>query len=302
MLTHEPSQREIYIRKRSENAEFLGHPPEQDVPAEAFEQLVAEFPDYAHPNRFNASWISMKLPRDHSELGQLLSRVTELGLTPQKHSADLPAQVKIRDYSGFSAEEIESADYVECQRFNPFIATASEHEPQIVTRISSDSYIKQCKNREIGSFVNLYHLLAVRGAAKTALEEANLKGLELLPLVPDSGEWPSDIEPLHLIWSSHELPEVDGDLYVDSDYEIFRSVDCDTRDQRRQCYLLDGYEVAPQLRYTGLNEDGFDVGITREWLGGKSDHYRKLIFSQRARSVLEKIDRKFHYRPVKSNA
>jgi hypothetical protein len=155
MLIHEPGQREIYINKRSENAEFLGHPPEKDCPVEVFEELAAEFRDYLRPNPFNAYRIQMKLPRDHPELDRLLARAIELGLTPQKHSADLPTKIKISDYTGFTPEEIDSADFVQCQRFNPFIASSSQKDPNSVTRIASDRYIKQCKSRSIGSFANL---------------------------------------------------------------------------------------------------------------------------------------------------
>lgn len=298
MLIHESSQREICIRKRSSNAEFLRHPPGQDAPQEIFGKLASEFPDYLQPNRFDALRIQMKLPIDHPDLDRLLAAATQLGLAPQKHRADLPTQIEIRDFAGFSAAEIESADFVECMRFSPFIVSSSQQDSVSVTRIASDRYIKQSKNKTIGSFVNLYHLLAVRGVAKAALEEANLIGLELLPLVPDSGEWTYGIEPLHLVWSSHELPPVEGELFVDGDYEIFRSAERDTRALRRPCHLLDGCQASPQLRYCGLDPGTLDVGVSREWIGGPSDHYRKIIYSQRARRVLEDIDKNFHYRPV----
>lgn len=302
MLAHEPSYRRIVIRRRSPNAELLRHATGKDAPEEIFIRLSESFRDYLKPNSSDASRIEMKRPIGDPELDRLLATATQLGLRLPLHRADHPMQVSILDYTGFSEAEIEAADLVECQRFNPFIASSSAQFPAQITRIAADRYIKQCKKRTIGSLVNLYHLLAVRGEAKTALEAANLRGLVLLPLVPDSGGWASGIEPLYLVWSSHVFPPVECDLCVDGDYNLFRSTERDTCTLSRPCYLLDGFSVSPQLRYSHLDPSTFDVAITRELLGGASDHYRKLVFSQRARKVLERVDKRLKYTPVLMDA
>jgi hypothetical protein len=195
-----------------------------------------------------------------------------------KHSREKPIQVTIRDYIGFTAAEIEGAEFVECQRFNPFIVCSSENDPHDLSRVASNQYVKQCKNRQIGAFVNLFHLLAVRGDAKAALEAADLKGLELVPLIPDRGSWPDDIEPLHLIWASNRLPALEGDLVQDGDFQ-----------------------VQPQLRYAGLDSSKIDIAISHECFGD-SPHYHRIVYSQRARRVLESIDADLQYRPVITNA
>lgn len=278
MLAQDPTQRLISIIRRSPNAELLGHHPDKDAPPDVFDGLAKEFQEYLKPDRFRASWIEMKLPIEHPDLDRLLSAATALGLRLPRHSRDDPRQITILDYVGFTPEEIEGADFVECQRFNPFIACASQKEPQKLDRIASNQYIKQCRNRQIGAFVNLYHLIAVRGEAKAALEAAHLRGLELIPLVPDSSGWPTGIEPLHLIWSTHTLPPLDGELVLDGDFK-----------------------VAPQLRYCGLDPSLVDVAITHE-VFFDSPHYHRIIYSQKARRVLESIDSKLHYRPVITNA
>jgi hypothetical protein len=278
MLAQPPSQRAISIRKRSADAEFLGHPPGKDAPEEIFERLAAQFTDYLKPDRFRASWIEMKLPMGDPELDRLLSAATKLGLRLPRHSGDQPCQISIRDYLGFTADEIDMADFVECQRFNPFIVCSSEKASSDLTRIASNQYIKQCRNREIGAFVNLYHLLAVRGGAKTTLESAGLKGLELLPLIPDSGGWPPGIDPLYLVWSSTRLPSLSGELVLDGDFQI-----------------------VPQLRYNGLDLSEIDIAITNECFGS-SPHYHRIVYSQRARQALESIDSELQYRPVFTKA
>ena len=274
MLTQDPSQRLISIRKRNANAEFLGHHPDKNVPAAVFDRLAEEFQDYLKPDRFRASWIEMKLPIEDPELNRLLSTATSLGLRLPRHSRDEPRQITIQDYIGFTPKDIEGADFVECQRFSPFIVCSSADEPSNLNRVASNQYIKQCKNRQIGAFVNLYHLLAVRGDAKAALEKADLKGLDLLPLTPDSGNWPSGIEPLYLLWSTVSLPSLDGDPVLEGDFQ-----------------------VVPQLRYTALDSSKIDIAVTDECFG-TSPHYRRIIYSQRARKVLESIDCELHYRPV----
>lgn len=274
MLAQEPSQRLIAIRKRSPNAPFLGHHPEKDAPAEIFDRLAQDFEAYLKPDKFRASRIEMKLPISDPELDRLLSAATALGLKLPRHSRDLSSQVTIRDYIGFTVTEIAESEFVECQRFNPFIVCSSENAPHDLTRVASNQYIKQCKNRKIGAFVNLFHLLAVRGSAKDALETARLKGLELVPLVPDSGCWPDGIEPLHLVWSSNRLPALAGGLVHDGDFQ-----------------------VRPQLHYSGLETSKIDIAITGECFGD-SPHYHRIIYSQRARAVLESIDTELQYQPV----
>jgi len=274
MLAHGPTQRTITIRRRSANAEFLGHHPDKDAPAEVFDRLAEEFGNYLKPDRFRASWIEMKLPIEDPELDRLLSAATSLGLRLPRHSRDQPQQITILDHVGFVPREVESADFVECQRFKPSIACTSAKEPKRLDRIASNQYIKQCKNRQIGAFVNLYHLIAVRGDAKAALEAADLKGLQLIPLVPDALEWPTGIEPLHLVWSTHRLQPLDGELVLYGDFQVI-----------------------PQLRYFGLDPSLADVAVTHECFGD-SPHYHRIIYSQKARLVLESIDAELQYRPV----
>lgn len=163
---------------------------------------------------------------------------------------------------------------MECRRFNPFIICSSDVAPGELKRVASNQYIKQCRNRQIGAFVNLFHLLAVRGQAKAALESADLHGLDLVPLVPDTVDWPVGIKPLHLVWSSLRLLPMDGELVRDGDFQ-----------------------VVPQLRYAGLDSSGIDIAITDECFGN-SPHYHRIVYSKRAREVLESIDSELHYFPV----
>ncbi len=223
------------------------------------------------------------------------------GLTPQKHRADVPAQLQIIDYRAYSDVEIDTAPLVTCERHSPFIASVDfdSASPCLGLRVNQDQWFKRCKDRELGSMVNLFHLLAVRGAAKRALESAGLDGLQLmmLPTNSPSGDWPEGIEPLHLIWSERVLPEVDADLF-DNRREVFRSAQRDFTNLKSECYLLDGHDVSPPLRYQKLDTSAFDVAITRERFGGKQPCYHQIAYSQKARRALEALDRKLIFKPV----
>lgn len=269
------SVRSITIYLRSPNAEFLKHPPSQGAPEPIFTALARRFPDYV----VAGSRIELKRPLSDPALEELMEAAIEAGLTPQKHRRDIPAQVQIIDYRAYTAAEIDAAPLLTCERHDPFIGSVDFDSKSdcIGLCVQRTQWLKRCKNREFGSMVNLFHLLAVRGAAKGILEAAGLKELKLirLPTNAPSGDWPDGIEPLHLIWSAHMLPEVDSAF--DSPH---------------------AYELLPPLRYKNLDTKGFDVAITRDQFGAKHPCYRNVVYSQKARGVLERIDKQLVFKPV----
>jgi hypothetical protein len=281
------SQRCIRVRKRSSNAKFLGHLPEEDAPEDIFKQLASEFRDYLHPKHYEPSWIEMTLPMGHPDLDRLLARAQELGLSIPKDGSEESKGLKITDFIVYSEREIEEAHFVECQRFSPFIASISQIESGPIERIASDRYIKQCKNRYFGSFVNLYHLLAVRGKALKVLQKANLKGLTLIRLEPDQG-WPEGIEPLHLIWSESKFPPLDEANYVEKPGKWMV-----------EKLRVDGYRKPPRLHYLTREVPDLDVALTHEQFW-KTPHYHRVIFSRKARAVLQSLDKNLSFIPVVS--
>jgi len=291
------SVRRITIEKRSENAELLRHSSSKGAPGPIFDALAARFPDYV----VAGSRIELKRPLSDPALEDLMAAAMEAGLTPQQHRADVPAQVQFLDYRAYSETEIDAAPLLTCERHSPFIGSVDfdPQSPCAGLHVLRDQWFERCKSREFGSLVNLYHLLAVRGAAKSALESAGLKGLKLTMLPTDSpeGDWPDGIEPLHLLWSDQVLPEVDADLF-DNRHEVFRSNQRDFTNLQSECYLLGGHDVSPPLRYRHLDLSGFDVAITRERFGGKQPCYHQLVYSQKARQVLERLDRQLIFKPV----
>lgn len=281
------SQRYIMVRKRSAHAEHFDDPPEKGAPEEIFKQLASEFRDYLHPKHYEPSWIEMTLPMGHPDLDRLLTRAQELGLAIPKDASEESKGLKISDFIAYSKREIEEARFVECQRFAPFIASNSQIDSGPIERIASDRYIKQCKNRSFGSFVNLYHLLAVRGKALETLQAANLKGLSLIRLEPDQG-WPEGIEPLHLIWSESKFPPLDEANYVEKPGKWMV-----------EKLRVDGYRKPPRLHYLTRDVPDLDVALSHEQFW-KTPHYHRVIFSQRARLVLQSLDKSLSCIPVVS--
>jgi hypothetical protein len=155
---------------------------------------------------------------------------------------------------------------------------------------------KRYKNKQFGAIVNLFHLLAVRGSAKDTLQSSRLKGLKLIPLPTDAddGAWPKEVEQLFLLWSDEMLPTVDSDLF-DNANRVFRS---ENRNLSQACYLLNRHDMAPQLRYRDLGKINFDVALTVERFGGVEAPYHKVVYSQKARRILEKIDKSLIFKPV----
>ena len=281
------SQRCIRVSKRSSSAEQLGDPPEKDAPEEVFRVLAGEFGDYLQPKHREASWIEMTLPMGHPDLDRLLTRAKELGLIIPKDGSEESKGLRITDFIVYSEREIEEAKFVECRRYALFIASCSQIHVGAIERIASDQYIKQCKNRALGSFVNLYHLLAVRGKALEALQAADLKGLSLIRLEPDKG-WPEGVEPLHLIWSESKFPPLDEGNYLEKQGTT-----------TLQKMRVDGYRIPQRLHYLTREVPDLDVALTHEQFW-KTPHYHHVIFSRKARAILQSLDKDLSFIPVVS--
>lgn len=189
--------------------------------------------------------------------------------------------------------------FFECTRENPFIANAAldTEFAGVGLRVEQDQYIKKSKNREYGSFINLYHLLAVRGQAMKEIQSANLKGLRLIKLetMLDGGHWPDGIEPLHLVWSHYVLPPTRSKL-IDRHSQ---PVDPSTHGFSYPvdgCYLATG--PLASLEYQSLDVDDFDIGITFENFGGRWDCYRRIVYSQKAANLFQSIMTNLRLKPV----
>ena len=189
--------------------------------------------------------------------------------------------------------------FFECIRLKPFIASAALDTgfSGVGLRVEKDQYIKRSKNREYGSFINLYNLLAVRGQAMEQIQSADLKGLRLIKLKTtlEGGHWPDEIEPLHLIWSHYILPPTCSRL-IDRHSRPVDPTEPDFSYPVDGCYLEAGPPAS--LEYNALDEDEFDIGITFENFGGKWDCYRRIVYSQRATDLLQTIMKDLHLRPV----
>lgn len=192
--------------------------------------------------------------------------------------------------------------FFECRRGNPFIASAAldTEFAELGLRVERDQYIQKSKNREYGSFVNLYHLLAVRGQAMEKIQSANLKGIRLIELktMLDGGHWPDGIQPLHLVWSHHVLPPTRSSL-IDFHSKPVNPSEPGFTYPVDGCYLKGG--PLASLEYGALEEDDFDIAITFENFGGKWGCYRRIVYSQRATELLQSIMKDLFLKAVINN-
>jgi hypothetical protein len=291
------STRVIRIDRRSPVADLLNGSIKDGMPVPIFERLAAKFPGYLK----NENALELKRPIGHPDLDELLSLVVEYGAAVQVDRNDFPCQVEVRDYVVYSESELSSSPLVECEvhkpNFSDLVLLTEGDGPAVVCRFSNHA-----AKREFGGMANLWHILAVRGKARESLEKAGLKHLQLVPVVsqkPD-GRWPSGVDPLYIVWSDYELPPVDMPVF-DNDHKIYPP-EGRPKIIKRGCYLLDGYEILPRLKYKDVDPGAFDVARSYERFGGEEPCYHKLVYSQRARSVLEDIGMKLELRPVRITA
>ncbi len=283
----ESSYRRITARLRSENAELLGYHPRSGVPEAEFSSLRNEFKSYlASENR-----IELFLPLGHPDLTRFLDEAKRLGLTIPNDRFEVQP-VEILDYTKASLEEVEAAEYLECGMFKPAFRTPFTVTGQGQFSFENTSWLKQSAGSQFLSVPNLPHLIAVRGTAKEKLESSELVGLTFEPIFGCDG-----VEPLWIIWSSVKLPAMNLHL-VDNLQNRFEPRTADFEKLQSKCYLCDQHEVHPSASYNELSLN-FDVALTLERLGGLSKAYHRLIYSQKAKSVLEEIGMKLECVPVR---
>lgn len=271
------SHRRITVRLKSPNADFLGHHPNKGVAEAVFAEIAERFSGY----KASKSRIELMLPLGHPDLDAFIEYAKTLDLVVMPSSKE-QSQVEILDYTKPSLEDLAAARYVECGLFEPVFVCFTEIGSDLGLGLESES-LAESKNLEFGSILNLPHLIVVRGEAKRKIESSNLSGLSLLPVPTELSDrkWPDGLEPLFFVWSSVILPEIDT--------EVLQA--------EGGCRLVDGYEIRPQLRYLkGIPET--DIGLSHE-IFGSSECYRRIVYSQKAKMVLEECGMKLEYVPVR---
>jgi len=290
------SHRRITIRLRSPNADFLKHHPNKGIPDDKFSILKEEFPDYLA----SKSRIEMMLPVSHPDLLAIIEKANALNLNIEPDSSQ-QSQVEIMDYTKYTSEDICTSKFLECQfsipKFDCYLDIIDKD-----IKVSHDK-IHHEKNRvrEYGTLTNLPHLLFIRGKVKQYLETAGLKGLELrkVSFSDDGCCWPDDVDPLYLLWSSVKQP-YSNLLVYNNDGQTLKSIDCDKGFEEENWYPLDNHEVRPLLEYKASVRD-VDISLSREQLYGGGEYYRRIIYSQKAKSVLEEIGMELECVPVRLN-
>lgn len=286
------SHRRITVRLRCPDADFLRHHPNRGVPDKAFAEIANRFSAY----KVTDDRVELMLPQGHPDLNLLIELAKSLDLNIEPNRAT-KSQIEIMDYTKCSVSEILAAEYLEGRMSTPvFDSCVDVKEGKAFVFFNKSA---RTRNRVFGSFTNLPNLLFVRGAARSRLECSGLKGLQLRLLQTDrsDGEWPDNVEPLYLVSSSIELPPVD--MYVfDDKGNVRAAAECDWGDKKARWYPLDGYEVQPLLKYRdGLPQA--DVALSKEHFGGFGEGYRRIIYSKKAKAVLEDIGMKLNWVPVR---
>ena len=288
------SHRRITVRLRSPNAELLRHHADKGVSEEAFSAIQERFGAYSK----SATRVELMLPVDHPDLEALIEFARSNGLKIAPNSA-VQSQVEILDYTKPTEAEIGGSKYLECGLFSPVFECAMDIPGKLGIGFAVGEALQKTAAQPFGSIPNLAHLIVVRGDAKERLESARLRGLELVPLPTDllGGEWPDGVGQLFLIWSSETFPEVNAIPLPDEGAPDYPSA-AYLQSTSSGLWMINGYEVRPRLCYANGPEAEVDVGLTQEVFGPR-ECYRRLIFSQRARSVLEEIGMKIECVPVR---
>lgn len=290
------SHRRITIRLRSPNADFLKHHPNKGIAGDKFSILKAEFPDYLASN----SRIEMHLPVDHPDLLAIFKKAKALNLNIEPNRS-LRSQVEIMDYTKYTSEDICASKFLECQfsipKFDCYLDIVDKDIKAFYDKVNH----KRNRVREYGTLTNLPHLLFVRGKVKQYLETAGLKGLELrkVSFSDDDCCWPNDVAPLYLLWSSVIQP-YSNLLVYNNEGRTLKSIDCGKGFEDENWYPLDNYEVRPLLEYK-VSVREVDISISREQLYGGGEYYRRIIYSQKAKSVLEELGMELECVPVRLN-
>lgn len=270
------SSRRVRVSRRNPNADLLGYDPEDDAPSELFQLLVEAFPQFQK----TSDLIEFEAFRDNAGLEEFLSYAKKMGARIQRFRGE-PADVKIIDYTKPSADEILNSSFVECGLFDTLWGHVNETGVGFGLGFSSKQLTKYSK-RDFGAVPNLYHLIGVRGAVKDDLEKAKLKALDLVTLPTDlkGGKWPEKVEPISLIWSSVLIGAVANGVHQ----------------TKRGATIVDGLELRPRLKYSSPLPD-VDVALSHEIFGPR-EYYRRIVFSSRARSILQELGMNLECVPV----
>jgi hypothetical protein len=287
------SHRRITLRLRSPDAEFLGHHPNKGVPEDVFQIIVERFPVYLA----SKSRIELMLPFGHPDLKAFVDFARTLSLNIEPNRAT-QSQVEILDYTKYSKSEVQTTDFLEGMLTAPlFDGCIDIRDGRPVAIVKQ---LKSTIGKAFGSLTNFPNLIFIRGREKSRLESHGLNGLILQPVGTDrpDANWPDDVEPLYLVWSSIEFPCADMEVF-DAKGSILKSSDWDWANRETMLYPLDGYEVQPMLHYQKWLPAA-DVGLSKEHFGGHGYGYRRIVFSQRGRMALEEMGMQLDWVPVRT--
>ncbi len=238
----------------------------------------------------------MMLPLGHPDLDSFLELAKSLSLKVEPNRAT-KSQVEIMDYTKYPESDIFGATYLEGNLLTPTFDGCVDLKSD-GSAFAHIGNLEATRGQTFGSLTNLPHLIFIRNSVKVQLESACLKGLQLslVPTDAADGEWPDGIEPLYLLSSTVKLPYVDMKTF-NIKGDILAASDCDWSITEKW-YPLDGYEVQPLLKYQYPLPD-VDVALSRETFGGFGDGYRRIIYSQKTKTVLEEIGMKLDWVPVR---
>jgi hypothetical protein len=281
--------RRIRASKQHPEHKTLGRPSNQDVPGEIFDRLSDKYKTYI---KYQTSLYLDGSPED-PDLINFLNDAKEYGLDVPEDSSSRSTQLTVDDLLKFDEIDSDKSKFVQLQLNKPCTLDISP-APELAVgfRVNIKGPIKRSK-QECISVVNLWHLIAVRGSIKKAIQNENFNGLTLVPLKTtlDNGDWPKEIEPLFLIWSDCLLPPVNHKT------KIFTN----PYNKKKNTYptIIDGYKINPQLNYKNLDDfiGEQDVARSHETFG-ETIYYSKLVYSQKFRQFLQKLKIKISSTPV----
>lgn len=264
-----------------------------------FRKVCDRFPEF----RTSESFLGLSnIPESDPRVAEFISGLRGLGVRiPDDRSLERTG-VALSHFRRFSQVEIDAAPLFDVTLLKPIIAEIwwmpdGSGMPYVLKSPALRKYGK----REWGHAFGWNEIIFVRGAAKTRLEGAGLKGLQLikLPLVKGKLEkdqvpkevWPEDIDPLYLVWSRVELPPITNWLF-DNAGRVFASVG-NRGPFTDGCMPLEEYFILAQFHYRKAEIDAlgdFDVAVTYERYGSKDiGSHRRLVVKPRFREAMSEL-------------
>jgi len=279
----------------------LIHLPDDGISRALLEQLCAIYPEGRTGNQRHA--FTAYLSSDDPKVQQILSLLQEEGMTPwvdKTRRCDKTSEFSLQYFREYDKYDRSVSEYLELfSGYDPDIAVPGEERlgDRTVTKINEPGKADICMISP-GSYT---HVAVQR--ARDALEAANLKGLEFLPVEKNYESVDYGLYDEEDTWweleSDLELPPLAPSMTL-----VHRDGTPFTGDFSKGCRRVEGFYFPVELHYrrSDLERFGpFDAARTYEQFGprGPAPRCRALVVSKKFYQVCKQHNIRTRFVPVR---